>query len=85
MSVQAEIKEPKREEVTIFINDERKVAPKTAMTGAEIKALGNIPIQNRLFKEEPGIHPDKPIADNETVQLKNGDKFYDLPPGVVGG
>ena len=84
MSNQTVTPERKREEVTIFINDERRVAPKPVMTGAEIKALGNIPQQSRLFKEEPGVHPDKLISDSESVELKNGDKFYDLPPGVVG-
>lgn len=70
--------------VTIFINEEREVAEKENMTGAEIKALGGVPAGNRLFKEEPGSHPDTQIGDDEVVHLKNGDKFYDLPPGVVG-
>lgn len=70
--------------ITIFINDVRHVAPKEEMTGAEIKEFGVIPPENRLFKEEPGSHPDTPVPDDTVVQLKNGDKFYDLPSGVVG-
>jgi hypothetical protein len=68
----------------IFINGKPHKAPKDEMTGAELKVLGGIADGNKLFKEEPGSHPDTPIADSASVVLKNGDKFYDLPPGVVG-
>ncbi len=68
----------------VFINDKPIKAPKETMTGAELKVLGGISAGNKLFKEEPGIHADTPIADSDLVTLKNGDKFYDLPPGVVG-
>jgi hypothetical protein len=54
------------------------------MTGSELKQLANIPPGNRLFKEEPGVHEDKPIADNEVVRLRSGYKFYDLPPATFG-
>lgn len=70
--------------VQIFINDEPYKAPKPIMSGAELKALGNIPPGNKLYKEIPGTHPDEPIGDEQQVELKNGDKFYDLPPGKVG-
>jgi len=72
--------------IRIFFNDEKepKFAPKEEMTGAELKEFGNIPLENSLFKEEPGSHPDTQIGDDEVIHLKNGDKFYDLPPGIVG-
>lgn len=73
-----------REEIVIFINDERVVAPSRSMTGREIKQLGKIPPGNRLFREEPGRHADTPIGDDEVVELKNGNKFYDLPPVTKG-
>lgn len=69
---------------SIFINDEHIRAPKEDMTGAEIKALGSIPGGNRLYKEVHGPHPDTPIPDDTLVHLKNGDRFYDLPPGTKG-
>jgi hypothetical protein len=75
----------KKEEVTIFSNKERKVAPKEIMTGAELRAFFNVPPENKLYKEVPGKpHPDILIKSEDTVELKNGDKFYDLPPAVVG-
>lgn len=70
--------------IVIFINDQRFQAPARVMTGAEIKRLGGVPAGNRLYREEPGAHPDTPIPDDTTVELKSGQKFYDLPPGTVG-
>jgi hypothetical protein len=72
-------------QIVIFINDERFRAPVRVMTGAEIKRLGDVPPGNRLYREEPGAHPDTAIPDDMPVQLKSGEKFYDLPPGTVGG
>ena len=54
------------------------------MTGAELKTLANIPAGNKLFRDEKGNTPDRPIGDDTAVDLHPGDKFYDLPPGVVG-
>ncbi len=70
--------------VVIFINDERHTALASQMTGAEIKRLGNVPSGNRLYREEPGSHPDVAIPDDAMIKVKSGDKFYDLPSGVVG-
>lgn len=70
--------------IQIFINDQPFKAPKDVMTGAELKSLGNIPSGNKLYKEIPGSHEDQSIADTQQVELKPGDKFYDLPSGVVG-
>lgn len=69
----------------ILINKTPFEAPKEEMSGAELKQLGGIPAGNKLFKEEPGPEPDRPIGDDVVVRLRDGDKFYDLPPGVVGG
>lgn len=73
-----------RRKLAIFINDERYEAPKPEMTGAELKVLGGIPPANRLFREVPGPGDDVAIGDNDTVELKSGSKFYDLPIGVHG-
>jgi hypothetical protein len=70
--------------IRIFINDQPYFVTQPTMTGAEIKKLGNIPMENWLFKEEPGVHPDVRIADDQVVELKPGLKFYDLPPAQRG-
>lgn len=70
--------------VVIFINDVEIEAPEHKMTGAEIKALGKIPPTNRLYREVEGNRPDTPIDDNEVVNLKKHDHFYDIPPAIKG-
>ena len=70
--------------ISIIINDQHYFAPKSSMTGAELKALANIPAENKLFRDEKGNRPDTPISNEMLVELHAGDKFYDLPPGVVG-
>ncbi len=69
----------------IFINDTKYFVTEEQMTGADLKKLGGVPSGNRLFKETHGNEPDQAIGDNMVVELKAGDKFYDLPVGVVGG
>jgi len=77
--------EKEKEETVIFFNKEKYVAPKDTMTGAELREFFKVPPENKLFKETPGkAHPDILIKTEDIVQLKNGDKFYDLPPGIVG-
>jgi Multiubiquitin/Prokaryotic E2 family E len=80
----AQSKTPTKTHITIHINDKPYHVDRSEMTGAEIKALGNIPAQNRLFREVPGPGDDIAIADSDTVELKSGEKFYDLPVGVHG-
>ncbi len=70
--------------ITILINDQPYHVNKSAMTGAEIKALASIPDENRLFLDVPGGADDIFIPDDQTVELKSGEKFYDMPPGVHG-
>ena len=73
-----------KKEFPIFINETKYMVSSERMTGAQLKQLGGIPAGNKLFKELHGHDPDQPIADDMMVELKPGDKFYDLPVGVVG-
>lgn len=70
--------------ITIVINERSYHVDKPAMTGLEIKALASIPPENRLFREIPGAGEDVFIPDGDTVILKSGEQFYDLPRGVHG-
>lgn len=69
---------------TIFVNDNRYQVDQDSMTGAEIKALDGVPPGNTLFLEVPGPDPDRKIDDSETIEIRSGMKFYDLPPTVRG-
>lgn len=80
----SEEREDKARKVTIHINDKPYHLEASALSGAAIKALGSIPGENRLFREVPGPGDDISIGDDETVDLKSGYKFYDLPIGVHG-
>ena len=70
--------------IKIQINKNHYDTSSETMTGAQLKTLGGIPAGNKLFKEEHGKDPDRLINDGDSVPVHNGDKFYDLPPGVVG-
>lgn len=70
--------------ITITINDRPYHVDRSTMTGAEIKALASIPAENRLFRDVPGPGDDLFIPDDQTIELKSGEQFYDLPRGVHG-
>ena len=70
--------------IPIFINDTRHFVSDSTLTGAELKTLGGIPPQNKLFRETRGSGAVEEIRDDQAVHLKPGDRFYDLPVGVVG-
>jgi hypothetical protein len=71
---------PTGRKYTIFINDHRYQVEGDVLTGSEIKALDSIPPGNTLFLEVPGPEPDKKVEDSESIELRSGMKFYDLPP-----
>ena len=56
----------------------------TEMTGAQLKALAGIPETNLLFLEVHGPGEDEPIANDTVVHLRDGERFYDMPPGNFG-
>lgn len=77
----ADIDKPdKPKKHTILVNDNRYQVEVDELTGSEIKGLDSVPAANTLFLEVPGPEPDRKIDDSETVELKSGLRFYDLPP-----
>lgn len=65
--------------ISIIIDKKQHFAPSETMTGAELKALGGVAAAYDLFKDVPGQGDDEKIADNQSVELKNGDHFYSVP------
>lgn len=68
----------------ILINNKHYKVEGTSATGAALKELANIAPQNLLFREAHGPGDDEQIADDKPVQLRNGDRFYDMPQGNFG-
>ena len=70
--------------IKIHIDKKLFDAPKTPMTGTELKTLGGIGAGLDLFQKIPG-KDDKLIKDNDPVDLKNGDQFYSAPSSLNPG
>jgi hypothetical protein len=67
-----------KEKIVIHIDKKEFRAPKNPMTGRELKELGGVPTNYDLWHKIPG-KDDQRVADDESVQLKNGDHFYSAP------
>lgn len=70
--------------VTVIINQRSFHIDVEELTGADLKQAAGIAPANLLFREVPGPKDDEPIADDQIVQLRSGDQFYDMPPGNFG-
>jgi hypothetical protein len=56
-----------------------------SLTGGDIKKKAEVPPTYQLFLEEEGETPDKPISDDEGVELKGREKhFFAVPPATFG-
>lgn len=79
----------KGKKITILINNRPYEAPKSAMTGREIKELGGGPMDYWLILTVKSPDPvaggdDKRINDEEIVELKSGMHFRIINPGTFG-
>jgi hypothetical protein len=68
-----------------FVDAKRYETAKTALTGAEIKAIASVAPNYQLFLEEEGDRPDKGIGDGEAVSIHERVKhFFAVPPATFG-
>ena len=67
----------------IFVENQRHDLPGDEVTAAQIRSLGNIPDDNRVFRETPGDEPD-PEVPSGPFKVHEGEKFYAVPPGNFG-
>lgn len=68
-----------------YVDAKRHENAKTALTGAEIKAIANVAPNYQLFLEEEGDRPDKGIGDGEAVGIAERVKhFFAVPPATFG-
>jgi hypothetical protein len=67
----------------IYVENQRKDLPGDEVTAELIRSLGNIPADNRVFRETPGEDPDPPVPAGP-FRARRGEKFYAVPPGNFG-
>jgi len=70
--------------INIKIDRKHHQVQKAAMTGAELKKLGEVTPDYELWLERPG-HEDLKIEDMDVVELKSGMKFFSVPPIINPG
>lgn len=68
-----------------FVDAKRYENAKSALTGAEIKAIASVAANYQLFLEEEGDRPDKGISDGKSVNIVERVKhFFAVPPATFG-
>lgn len=75
--------------ITILINNQPFEAPRSSMTGREIKDLGGGPADYWLILVVKSADPvaggdDRQIQDEEVVELKSGMRFRIVNPATFG-
>lgn len=73
--------------IPIQIDHKPYKAPKTPMTGAEIRALASPPIgsDQDLFQVVPGPKDDIKVGDQDSIGLEPGMHFYTAPKTINPG
>ncbi len=71
--------------IPIEIDRKHYKAPRSTMTGAELKGLANIQGDYDLFFETPGPRDDIRLKDDEPFDFKAGSKFYSVPRNINPG
>lgn len=75
------------ETIDIIIDKKNYKAPKSPMTGLELRALAQPPIgpDRDLWQVVPGKADDHKVGDAEEVALKPGMHFYSAPATINPG
>lgn len=68
--------------IHVFINKRKYELENPVQTGASLKQLAGIPLQDVLFLQQPG--DDEVIGNDATVTLKNGAHLHSQPPADYG-
>jgi hypothetical protein len=68
--------------IHIFINKKKYEIDDPVQTGASLKSLAGIPLNDVLFLQRPG--EDEVIPNHAKITLKNGEHFHSQPPADYG-
>jgi hypothetical protein len=77
---------PEQHEFKIQIDRVHYTVTQSRMTGLELRNVPPTPIpaDRDLFEVVPG-HPDKKLADTDTVEIANGKRFFTAPGTINPG
>lgn len=75
--------------IHIVVNKRPHEAPRTPMTGREIKELAGAPVENLLVEivgsaDAAAGGDDRIIGDEQSIELKNGMRFRTVNPATFG-
>jgi len=82
METQSMEKEDQKHPIHIFINKKKYELDNPVQTGASLKHLAGIPLNDVLFLQQP--HEDQVIPNDKKVTLKDGDHLHSQPPADYG-
>lgn len=68
----------------IYIENQRHDLSNDEVSADEIRHLGNVPADNKIFRETPGDEPDPEVPGSGMFKVREGEKFYAVPPGTFG-
>src|SRR5258708_13573698 len=68
--------------IHIFINKKKYEIDNPIQTGASLKNLASIPLNDVLFLQRP--REDEVIPNDKNIPLKNGDHLHSQPPADYG-
>lgn len=71
--------------IEVFYQRKHVDAPQTPMTGAALRELFSVPAGDDLYRAQGNRTEGPKITNEESVALKNGDRFVSVPSEITGG
>jgi hypothetical protein len=72
-------------EQTVEINATDYPYPNDAITLADVRRLGNIPADHKVYVEVPEPTDDPEFTDGQSIRIHQHRKFYSVSPAITGG
>src|SRR5438552_17538331 len=67
----------------VYVENQRHDLATDELTAEQIRSFGNIPADNKIYRETPGDAPD-PEVPVGPFKVHDGEKFYAVPPCTFG-
>lgn len=78
------IDESKQNKIQIIVDGQTLDVSSPTMSGAQLKALAHKDGIYQVFQEAVGNDQDHLIPDHEAIPLRDGLRFYTIPPALAG-